>query len=87
MWKSVETLLGGLPGSTQEGDTAKKLSTLPLRLGGLGLRSAERTAPAAYWASWADALAMVNTRAPQVAAEVVADLQLVSPQSSGLAEL
>ena len=27
-------------------------------IGGLGIRSASRTAPAAYWASWADALPM-----------------------------
>ena len=31
-------------------------STLPLRLGGMGLRDSARTAPAAFWASWADSL-------------------------------
>ena len=31
-------------------------ATLPLRLSGMGLRSACRTSGAAYWASWADAL-------------------------------
>ena len=32
--------------------------SLPMRLGGLGLLSAERMRPAAFWASWADALPM-----------------------------
>ena len=30
------------------------LSTLPMRMGGLGLQSTARCAPAAHWASWAD---------------------------------
>ena len=36
---------------------------LPFREGGLGLRSAVRLAPAAYWASWADCLSQVRARA------------------------
>ena len=68
MWAAVERLLGALPGSASEIDMAKQLSTLPLRLGGLGLRSAERMAPAAYWASWADALHMIDVRTPAAAA-------------------
>ena len=40
--------------------------TVPLSLGGLGVRSAVRTSKAAYWASWADSLAMINERHPQV---------------------
>jgi len=37
---------------------AKELATLPAHLGGIanGLRRALRTAPAAFWASWADVL-------------------------------
>ena len=34
--------------------TARISATLPLALGGLGLRSAQRTCVAAHWASWAD---------------------------------
>jgi len=49
-----------------------------MRLGGLGLRSAERTAPAAYWASWADALAMLEGRVPAVAAAATAALSSTS---------
>jgi len=54
---------------------AKQVATLPGRLGGLGLRSAERSAPAAYWASWVDALSVIQTKAPDVAATVLHDLE------------
>ena len=43
-----------------------QLASLPMRMGGLGLRSAVRTSPAAFWASWADALSMIQTRLPVV---------------------
>ena len=59
MWKSVDALLGGLPGSDEERAAARQLATLPMRLGGLGMRSASRTAVAASWAPWADALPML----------------------------
>ena len=49
----------------------KITSTLPLSLGGLGLRSARRTCVAAYWASWADALPMIQERHPTVADQIV----------------
>ena len=74
MWATAKTLLGGLPGTPAEQATARDLASLPLRLGGAGLRSVVRTGPAAYWASWADALAMINARAPDVAAAAAAQL-------------
>ena len=43
--------------------------------GGLGLRSARRTQPAAYWASWADAIKMVQERHPGVARTILAALE------------
>ena len=43
---------------------AQEQSSLPLWEGGIGLRSAHRTAPAAHWASWADALKMIRDRHP-----------------------
>ena len=49
---------------------AKQVASLLMRLGGLGLRSATRCAAAAYWASWADALHMVDQRNPAVAERV-----------------
>ena len=57
-----------------EGSNAARVSTLPLRAGGLGLRSAVRTAPGAYWAAWADALPMIQARHPALATRLVAEL-------------
>ena len=48
---------------------------LPFREGGLGLRSAVRLAPAAYWASWADCLSQVRARAPQVCTQLLQELE------------
>ena len=44
------------------------LAQIALRHGGLGLRSAQLHAPAAFWASWADALPAVHRRDPELAA-------------------
>ena len=51
------------------------LAQLPMRLGGCGLRSALRTAPAAWWASWADTLPMIRARHPEVAERLYQQLQ------------
>ena len=72
MWETAKALLGEIP--TEREDDARKLSTLPMRMGGLGLRSAERCAPAAFWASFADALPMIAKRNPEVASEVCAQV-------------
>ena len=45
-------------------------------LGGLGLQSAQRTAPAAYWAAWADAL-------PRAASHASSRARLGSPVPGG----
>ena len=82
MWATAQRLLGEMPGSTAELGMAKDLASLPMRLGGLGLRSAGRTAPAAYWASWADALPMIQARAPQVADTALAALSGAQPETA-----
>ena len=64
MWTACQALLGGLPGDEASVEMARLIASLPMRLGGLGLRSALRTAPAAYWASVADALGVLNRRLP-----------------------
>ena len=51
------------------------VATLHMRLGGLGLRSAQRLAHAACWASWADALPMISDRLPVVATSIVTALE------------
>ena len=66
---TARELLGDLPRDREA--EARQLSTLPMRMGGLGLRSAERLAPAAFWDSWADALAMISARNPEIASEVI----------------
>ena len=52
------------PRSEAERERARELASLPLRMGGLGLRSMSRCSRAAYWASWADALPMIQERNP-----------------------
>ena len=47
---------------------------MPMRLGRLGLRSAARMAPAAFWASWAKAFPMISKRLPEVAKRVTVEL-------------
>ena len=65
LWACLRNILG----STVDLDpTTRDICTLPLSLGGIGLRNAERTSPPAYWASWADCLAMLRARHPDVAA-------------------
>ena len=44
MWQTVETLLQQTPGTEAERAFARDLATLPMRMGGLGLRSATRCA-------------------------------------------
>ena len=53
----------------------KMLAILPMRSGGLGLRSAVRTGPAAYWASWADTLPMIAVRCPAVVSQLKEELR------------
>ena len=48
---------------------------MPTRLGGLGLRSAVATADAAYWASWADSLPMIQKRNPVLAERILTRLE------------
>ena len=71
MLRSMEAILGSLPGTPSQNETAHTFATLPMRMGGLGLRSAVRMAPAAFWGSWADALPMIATRLPQPATSIV----------------
>ena len=54
MWRGLCTILE-VP-TTAYSRNARDLSSLPLSLGGLGLRSATRTRVSAYWASWVDTL-------------------------------
>ena len=70
MQRAMRSLLGGLPVDNHQQGVAAKIALLPMRVGGLGLRSASRMAVASYWASWADALPMLHGRMPAVAERV-----------------
>ena len=69
IWRCFSTLLGQVFGVDQW-----EVASVPQCLGGLGLRSAARTAPAAYWANWADSVGMFRQRHRDVAASVAAAL-------------
>ena len=72
LWSCFCTILAAT--ETEGDDLARQVATLPGAQGGLGLRSAERTAESAYWASWVDALPVLHSKAPDLAAAAVADL-------------
>ena len=74
MRRAKVSLLGQLPGDWEQKSAAQSIATLPMRLSGLGLRSAARMSPVACWASWADALPMLQARLPQVTANIVGGL-------------
>ena len=66
IWETLELCLGGV--ATADGRTcAKSGTTLPAALACLDLSSAVRTAPAAYWVAWADALPEFHMRYPALA--------------------
>ena len=56
LWECVCTLLNI---SSRQHQSTRDTATLPLSLGGLGLRNAVRTSPSAFWTSWADCLPMI----------------------------
>ena len=68
--RTMEALLGRIPGSPMQVKMARNITTPPMRMGGLGLRSALKTAPGAFWASWADALPMLQQRLPRLTGQI-----------------
>ena len=72
LWQCLCSILQVDP---SQADVVRETATVPLSLGGLGLRSAQRTSIPAFWASWADSLAMIRQRHPDVAAQLVHELE------------
>ncbi|CAK0910881.1 unnamed protein product [Prorocentrum cordatum] len=70
MWATLRRLLGDPAMSQDEERRARALAAMPGRHGGLGLQSAARTSPAAYWGAWVDALHMLHQRRPVEAAAI-----------------
>ena len=76
VWAVVQGLLGDRgPGEGDAWAAARSVAFLPPSLGGLGLLAAERVAPAAYWAAWADALPVLRQRYPDAADRLVRELE------------
>ena len=69
VWKTLLRLLKRTEEETTQAHRDR--AQLPCRLGGCGLKCAARTAPAAYWAAWADVLPTLQQRFPEKAAEYV----------------
>ena len=88
IWNTAIWVLADIPGSDAERERARELASLPLRMGGLGLRSMRRCSRAAYWALWADALPMTQERNPAIA-EIVENAMVhnVFPPEGCLSEL
>ena len=85
-WKSWATKCGTPQGSifwelplVRKNSTRERLAEEAVLwraiMGGLGSRSAARIAPAAYWASWGDAVHMIHRRFPQIAHSIIGRLQ------------
>ena len=79
VWNTLWALLGEADGSPTAADDhvalARAIGQLPGTMGGVGLTSAVRIAPAAYWAAWADALPVMAARRPDAADRCVAELR------------
>ena len=73
MWGCLCSILELPVDQCDEG--VRHTAALLLVLGGLGLRNAERTRSAAFWASWADCLPMVYARHPDVAIQLTLHLE------------
>ena len=68
LWSCLRNILGV---TLDTNPTVRDIATMPLSLGGMGLRNAVRTSPAAFWASWADCLSMVRERHPEIATMIL----------------
>lgn len=76
LWTALNKLLG----TEQEPEASlnglsHKVATLPARHGGLGLRSAERTSTAAYWAGWVDTLKVLQEKHPRLTQHLLETLE------------
>ena len=75
LWEAAVEILRCDEGQDEDHGRSRRIAQLPAPMGGLGLRSTVRGRHAAYWASWADAHAMVKARNPAIAQLVVDSLE------------
>ena len=76
IWTTFCKLLGAEP--LQYDLLARDISSMPARLGSLGLRSASRCSPGAFWVSWANALPVIKSKLPALANNIVQNLESTS---------
>ena len=67
-------------------DAARSIAFLPVVHGGLGLRSSTLLSPAAYWAAWADMLPTLAERVPDLAEQVLQELESGGSRIASLAQ-
>ena len=80
IWECFCNLFGGP--DKYEDVQAWQVASLPGRLGGIGLRSAARSSQAAYWASWAVVLPVLQAKVPEVALKITRHFGEAFPGSS-----
>ena len=68
IWQSLLALFDLEPACV--GDESWYVSSLPIRLGGLGMRSSVRLAAAVHWAAWADVFENLHKRFPSLASKI-----------------
>ena len=64
---------------SESDELARKVASLPARMGGLGLRSAVRTSPAAFWAAWVDNAPILVEKALRVRELFLHELTAAAP--------
>ena len=79
VWEALQQGLGEV--AQADAAHAWSLASVPAIHGGLGLQSAERTAPAAYWAAWMGTLPVIRSRLPQSAASKLSSKEIGGPAS------
>ena len=73
LWQCLCSILGISEDLCDE--VARVAASLPLALGGLGLRSAVRSSVAAHWANWADTLPIIQDRHPVATTKILHSLE------------
>ena len=61
--------------SPDQPEDVVEAASLPMVLGGVGLRSAVRVSEPAYWASWMDTMPVIRKRHPEIAERLVAEFE------------
>ena len=86
IWECFCNILG--VGALHNDRLARQIATLPGRMGGLGVRSATRSATGAYWASWVSAFPIIRAKAPPIAQAILQELTSAQgPTTFALREL